>query len=145
MRKTHECILKKGRSETLKSITQARHEAFKKARILLARTGQSASITSDPALLDATAFALESGQDPSSLLEILSKAKGKASTQVAAVIEAGETLHYVGLEPEPLNLIMKDCLRKDLDSQQIKRVTEQVKEQLQKGNDHKTIYDELWV
>lgn len=34
---------------------------------------------------------------------------------------------------------------KDLDSQQIKRVMEQVKEQLRKGSDHKTIYDELWV
>ena len=145
LRKTQECILKKGRSDTLKAITQARHEAFKEARILLARTGQSASITSDPALLDATAFALESGQDPSFLQEVLSMAKGKSSTQVAAVIEAGETLHHAGLDPESLKLIMKDCLQKDLDSQQIKRVTEQVKEKLIEGSDHKIIYDELWV
>jgi hypothetical protein len=64
---------------------------------------------------------------------------------VAAVIELGETLDYVGLEPVILVSIIKDCLSKNLDPRQIKRVTEHVMEKLRKGDDHKAIRDELWV
>lgn len=87
----------------------------------------------NPALLDATAFSLESRQAPSSLREVLSAAKGKPLNRIAAVIEAGETLHHAGLEPKSLVLIMKDCLLKDLDPQQIKRVAEHVTKKFKKA------------
>ena len=144
-RRIQEGVLKKTRPETLKAMAESRHEAFKKARALLARTGHEAPLETDPILLNTTAFALEDGQSLPSLYEILSSAKDKPPTQVAAVIETGETLRHAGLEPEMLSSIMKDCLSKDLKPRQMKRVTEQIMEQLQKGTNPKTIYDALWV
>ena len=143
--KLQEGILEKTRPDTLKSAVHNRLAAFKKARILLAETDHGTSIETDPTLLNATAFALESGQDPASLQDVLIAGKGKSSNRVAAVIELGETLNYVGLETEILALIMKDCLLKGLNNQQIKRVTQHVKEKLRKEINHKAIYDELWV
>jgi len=143
--KIHECISKKAPPETFKAIAKSRHEAFKKARALLAQTGYKESTDNHSALLNATAYALESGQDPTFLRDILSAGKGKSFNRVAAVIEAGETLYYAGLEPEIIKLIMEDCLRKDLESQQMKRVTELVEEKLRNGTDHKTIRNKLWI
>ena len=143
--KLREGVLEKVKPDTLKSAVHNRHAAFKKARGLLAETDYGASIEAGPTLLNATAFALESGQDPSSLKDVLIGGKGKSSRQVAAVIEAGEILHRAGLEQDMLSSIMKDCLSKDLNPRQMKRVTEQIMEQLQKGTNHKTIYDALWV
>ena len=144
-RKIQEGILKKTRPETLKPMAESRHEAFKKASALLVQAGHEAPFERDPVLLNTTAFALEDGQSLASLQEILGSAKGRTSAQVAAVIEAGETLRHAGLEPETLSSIMKDCLLKDLEPQQVSRVTEQVMEQLRTGTHPETIYAELWV
>jgi hypothetical protein len=143
--KIHECILKKALPETFKAIAKSRYEAFKKASALLAQTGYEVSTDNHSALLNATAFALESGQDPTFLRDILSAGKGKSFNRVTAVIEAGETLYYAGLEPEIIKLIMEDCLRKDLESQQMKRITDLVEEKLRDGTDHKTIRNKLWI
>ncbi len=143
--KLQEGVLQSVHLDTLKVIVHKRHEAFKKARDLLIRTGYVASIETAPTLMDATAFALESGMAPSALYEILSAGKGKSPCQIAAVIEAGEILHHAGLKPEPLKLILKDCLLKDLGSQQMRRVTRHVKEKLRKGIAPDVIRDELWV
>ncbi len=143
--KIQESILKKTRPETLKAMAESRYQAFKKASALLVQTGHEAPFETDPFLLNTTAFALEDGQSLASLQEILGSAKGNSSAQLAAVIEAGETLRHAGLEPEILALIMKDCLRKGLNSQQINRVTRHVKEKLQEGTDHKIILNEIWI
>ncbi len=143
--KIHESILKKSLAENLKATAQKRHEAFKNARAILAQAGYPASMDAYPALFNATAFALESGQDPAFLREILNTGKGKPSDRVTAVIEASEILHYAGLEPEILKAIMEDCLRKNLEGLQMERITEQVKEDMRKGTDHKTIRNKLWA
>lgn len=143
--KIHECLLKKARPDTLKSMAQNRHEAFKNAKALLAGTGYGTSVGTDPALLDTTAFALESGQTPASLQALLTAAKGKSAYQITSVIEAGEALHHAGLKPESLQLILQDCLQKNLEPKEMKRITGHIKERIQKGIDHKAIYDELWV
>ena len=144
--KLQEGILEKVKPDTLKSAVHNRHAAFKKARGLLAETDYGASIEAGPTLLNATAFCSgKAGQDPSFLKDVLIGGKGKSSKQMAAVIEAGEILHRAGLERDMLSSIMKDCLSKDLNPRQMKRVTEQIMEQLQKGTSHKTIYDALWV
>ena len=143
--KLQEGVLKKAPFDTLTSVARTRLNSFKKAKNLLARTGHGDAIETYPALLDSTAFALESGQDQSSLQEVLTAGKGKLPNRIAAVIEAGESLHNAGLKPEPLKLIMKDCIEKDLETHQMKRVTQHVKEKLNKGLDHKTIREKLWV
>ena len=143
--KLREGILQKVELDTLKSAVHNRHAAFKKARVLLAETGHGASIQTNPTLLDATAFALESGFDPSSIKDVLSAGKGKTSRQIAAVIELGETLDYAGMAPETLLLMMKDCFLKNLSPPEIERVMEHVTEKLRKGDDHKAIRDELWA
>ncbi|OQY51111.1 MAG: hypothetical protein B6240_00320 [Desulfobacteraceae bacterium 4572_87] len=143
--KLQEGILEKVRPDILKSAVHNRHAAFKKARTLLAETNYGASIETNPTLLNATAFALESGFDPSSIKDVLTAGKGKTSGQISAVIELGETLDYVGMAPETLLLIMKDCLLKNLAPRQIERVMEHVTEKLRKGDNHKAIRDELWV
>jgi len=143
--KIHECILKRALPETLKAIAERRHEAFKNARAMLVQTGYSTSMNTYPALVNATAFALESGQDPAFLRVILSAGKGKSSEQITAVIEAGEILYYAGLEPEILKAIIEDCLRRGLKGLQVERVTEQVQESIRKGTDHRTIRNKLWI
>jgi len=143
--KLQEGILEKAQPDTLKSAVHNRHAAFRKARALLVETDHDSSIETDPTLLNATAFALESGFDPSSIKDVLTAGEGKTSKQIAAVIELGETLDYVGMTPETLLLIMKDCLLKNLSPPQIERVMEHVTEKLRKGDDHKAIRDELWV
>ena len=135
--KVREGILKQAHPDNLKFIFAKRESAFEQAKTLLTKT--------DRPLLFTAAFALESGLDPSSLNEVLIAGKEKPSSRVTAVIEAGEMLHHAGLEPGPLKLIMVDCLLKDLNSQQIKRVTERVKAKLHEGSDSQTIYNELWV
>ena len=90
------------------------------------------------------AFALEGGQDPVFLREILTAGAGKPSDRIADVIEAGEILHHAGLWPETLKLIMKDALQKDLESRQMKQVTKRIKEKIRKELDPKTIRDNLW-
>ncbi len=143
--KIHEGILKKASPKTIKSLAQKRSDAYKKARALLFRTGHGPSTAADPTLLDTTAFALESSPDPASLEDILTAAKGKSPDRIAAVIEACETLQYDGLEPEPLRLILKDCLQKNLGTQQIQRVLQRIEEELRKGADPMTLRNELWV
>jgi len=143
--KLQEGILKKAPFDTLTSVARTRDNSFKKARNLLARTGNEGATETGPALLDSTAFALESGQVPSLLHEILATGKGKPPNQIAAVIETGEFLHNAGLERESLELIMKDCLEKDLKSYEIEKVLRRVKKKLKEGLDHKAIRDELWV
>ncbi|MCP4577626.1 MAG: hypothetical protein GY846_15225 [Deltaproteobacteria bacterium] len=143
--KLREGLLKKAQPDTLKSTVHNRYAVFKKARGLLAGTGHETEIASDPFLLNATAFALESGFDPLSLKDVLASGKGKTSEQIAAVIELGEALNYLEFEDETLLLIMKDCLMKNLDPQQIERVTEHVTEKLQKGQDRKTILSKIWA
>ncbi len=143
--KLQEGVLERAQPDVLKSAVHNRHAAFKKARALLTETDHGASIETDPTLLNVTAFALESGQDPSFLKDVLIWGKGKPSRQLAAVIETSESLHHAGLEPDMLSSIIKDCLSKDLNSRQMKRLTEQIMEQLQKGTNPKTIYDALWV
>ena len=145
LQKLQEGVLKKVPFDTLKSVARTRDNSFKKAKNLLARTGHEGAIETDQALLYSTAFALESGQDQSCLHEVLTAGKGKPPGQIAAVIEAGESLHNAGLKQESLKLIMKDCLEKDLESYEIKQVLRHVKEKLKEGLDHKTIRDELWV
>jgi len=142
--KLQEAAFKRAPRETLHSIARARYDAFKGARKLLANTGHMASIQTEPALMCATAFALESGQDPSLLQEALRAGKGKPPGRVAAVIEAGEILHHAGLEPESLAPIMRGCLEKDLEKQEIKRLTQRIRRELQKGTDPKIIQHELW-
>ncbi len=141
--KIHECLLKKALPDTLKSMVQNRYEAFKTAKAILTQTGYGASMGEDPTLLNATAFALEGGQDPAFLREILTAGAGKPSDRIADVIEAGEILHHAGLWPETLKLIMKDALQKDLESRQMKQATKRIKERLRKGLDPKTIRDNL--
>jgi len=143
--KLQEGVLKKAPFDTLTSVARARDNSFKKAKKLLARTGHEGAIETDTALLDSTAFSLESGQDQSSLHEVLTAGKGKPENQISAVIEAGESLHNAGLEREPLKLIMKDCLEKDLKSFEIEKVLRHVKKKLKEGFHHKAIRDELWV
>ena len=143
--KIHECILKKADPEVVKSVVQKRRDAYERAMALLVRTGHGTKRETDLTLLDATAFALESNPDPTSLEELLTAAKGRSSDQIAAVIEAGETLQYDGLNSEPLRLILKDCLQKNLRPQQIHRVIEHIEEKLRKGADPMTIRNGLWV
>jgi len=143
--KLQEGVLKKAPFDTLTSVARTRLNSFKKAKNLLARTGHEDAIDTYPVLLDSTAFALESGQNQSSLQEVLTAGKGKLPNRIAAVIEAGESLHNAGLKQEPLKLIMKDCLEKDLEPHQMKRVTQHIKKKLNKGLDHKTIREKLWV
>ncbi|MBL7204486.1 MAG: glycogen-binding domain-containing protein [Desulfobacteraceae bacterium] len=143
--KLQEGVLKKAPFDTLTSVARIRHNSFKKAKNLLARTGHEGTIETDQTLLDSTAFALESGQNQLSLHEVLTAGKGNHPNQIAAVIEAGESLHNAGLKQEPLKLIMKDCLEKDLESCEIEQVLRHVKKKLKEGLDHKTIRDELWV
>ena len=143
--KLQEGILEKAPFNTLTSTARIRHNSFKKAKDLLARAGHKDAVETNQALLESTAFALESGQDQSSLQEVLTAGIGKHPDRIAAVIEAGECLHNAGLKKEPLKLIMKDCLNKDLGPHQMKRVTQHIKEKLNKGLDHKTIREKLWV
>jgi len=143
--KLQEGVLKNAPFDTLTSAASTRHNSFKKAKNLLARTGHEGAIETDQALLHSTAFALESGQAPSLLNEVLTKGKGKPPNQIAAVIETGEFLHNAGFEREPLKLIMKDCLEKDLKPSEIEKVLRHVKKKLKEGLDHKAIRDELWV
>jgi len=143
--KLQEGVLQGARLNTLKAILHTRHEALKRARDLLVRSGHVASIETAPALLDATAFGLESGMAPSALYEVLSAGKGKSPGQIAAVIEVGEILYHAGLTSDTLRLIMRDCLDKDLKSQQLRRVTQHVKGKLAQGIDPKDIRDRLWV
>ena len=143
--KLQEGILEKVPFDTLTSAARTRHDSFKKAKNLLARTGYGDVIDTYPVLLDSTAFALESGQDQSFLQEVLTAGKGKHPNRISAVIEVGESLHNAGLKQEPLKLIMKDCLEKDLEPHQMKRVSQHIKKKLNKGLDHKTIREKLWV
>ena len=143
--KLQEGVLKKAPFDGLGAVARTRDNSFRKAKNLLARTGYGGAIETDPALLDSTAFALESGQDQSLLNEVLTAGKGKHPNQITAVIEAGESLHNAGLQGEPLKLIMKDCLEKELKSREIRRVLRHIKKKLKEGLDHKTIRDKLWV
>ena len=140
-----EGILKGASFETLKSVSQGSHESFKKAKHLLTRAGYEDVIETAPALLASTAFAVESGQHPSSLHAVLTAGKGKPFKQIRVIIEAGESLHHAGLEPAPLNLIVMDCLDKGLDSYEVERVVRHVKEKLKQGLDGQAILKELWV
>ena len=143
--KLQEGVLKKAHFDILTAITRTRHDSFKKARELLIRTGHGGAIETYPALLDSTAFALESGYDPSSIHEVLTAGKGKDPDRIVAVMEAGESLHNAGFKQEPLKRIMKDCLDRDLKTQEIGMVLRHIKKKLNEGLDHNTIRDQLWV
>lgn len=141
----HEGILKQALPDNLRTILAKRESAFEEAKTLLDKSGHDSSAQTNTALLSATAFALETGQQPSYLRGILDAGKGRLSDQLTAVIEAGEILQHAGLEPEPLQRIMKDCLLKNLQAVQIERVMKRLKQRIQQGADPKTIDRDLWT
>lgn len=140
-----EGLLKKFPMEELKKITLASRTAFLEAGLMLARSGYEPPAETYPALLDATAFAIESGFSPASLNAVLNAGKDRKPRQITEVLELGETLFYAGLENEALLSLMQRCLVKNLDVQQMERVTDHVRESLLKGENHQIIIDTLWI
>jgi hypothetical protein len=143
--KLHEGILKGVSFDQIALVIKTRYLSLKKAGQLLSEAGLGHAIETAPELHISIAFALESGQPHSYLSEVLTAGKGKGLDQLNAVIEAGETLHHAGLEHEPLKLIIKDCLEKDLEWPEVNRVVRHVKEGLKDGLDGKTIRARLWI
>jgi len=140
-----EGLLKNIPMEELKKLTWASHTAFREAGSMLARSGYQPSAETYPALLDATAFAIESGFSPASLNAVIKAGKVRKPRQITEVLELGETLFYAGMEKEGLLSIMESCLVRNLNVQQMERVTDHVRESLIKGQDHGTIIDTLWI
>ncbi len=140
-----EGLLKKVPVETLKKLTRQRHVALGEARSILARYGYSSTAETYPALLDATAFAIESGFSTASLNTVLEAGKDRKPRQITEVLELGETLYYAGFDPEMLLSLMERCLVKNLDVQQMERVTDHVREAIMKGENHRIIIDTLWI
>ncbi|MFH1242440.1 MAG: glycogen-binding domain-containing protein [Pseudomonadota bacterium] len=143
--KLHEGMLKGVSLDHIALVIKKRDLCLKKAGQLLSEAGLGYAIERVPELHVSIAFALESGQHHSYLSEVLTAGKGKDLGQLNAVIEAGETLHHAGLEHEPLKLIIKDCLEKDLEWPEVNKVVRHVKEGLKDGLDGKAIRARLWI
>jgi hypothetical protein len=140
-----EGLLKKIPMKELNKIALASRTAFREAGSMLARSGYQPSAETYPALLDATAFAIESGFSPVSVKAVLKAGKDRKPRQITEVLELGETLFYAGMEKESLLSIMESCLVKNLNVQQMERVTDHVREALIKGQDRGTIIDTLRI
>ncbi len=143
--KLHEGVLEGASFEELTMVITNRDHSLRKAEQLLTKSGMKHTLEKAPDLHISIALALESGQPPAYLKEVLAAGKDKRTTQIRVVIEAGESLHHAGLGSKPLKLIIKDCLEKDLTWLEVKRVVGHVKERLKEGLDGMTIRKELWM
>jgi len=142
--KVQEGILKGVSLEKLRSATHTSYQLFNKAKNLLIQTGHGEAIEESPALLVSTALALGNGLHPLFLQEVLSAGKDRSLSRIEVVMEAGEALHHAGLAQEQLRLLMKDCIIKELEWEEIQRVVWHVRGKLREGLDSKTILDKLW-
>ena len=143
--KLNEGILEGASFEKLTLVIKNRDHSLRRAGQLLTMSGMKHTLEKAPDLHISIALALESGQPPAYLKEVLAAGKDKRTIQIRVVIEAGESLHHAGLGSKPLKLIIIDCLEKDLTWPEIGRVVGHVKAKLKEGLDGMTIRKELWV
>ena len=142
--KVREGVLKGAPFEELRSAVHNRHQWINKAKDLLILTGHEGTIEETPALLVATALALESGLHPLFLQEVLSAGKDRSLNRIKVVMEVSESLHHAGFAQKELHLVMRDCLINDLECAEIERVARHIKGKLREGLDSETIRNELW-
>ena len=92
-----------------------------------------------------TCMALESGLPAEVFQNIFSRPGGFRYGRMIHVVEAGEVLHLAGLPPSNIQLIMNDCLDRDLDGAETLRVTDVILTGLREGKSFESIHAALWV
>ena len=95
-------------------------------------------------LLVAVGLALESGLPADDLAAVLRRGNGQSTLRVASIVEAGESLHLAGLDPETTRGLMNDCLDRNLRRMEVLRATRYTIQQHRGGMDGERIRQSLW-
>ena len=96
-------------------------------------------------LLNHTCMAIESGLPEEVLKTLFTRPEGFRPGRIVHVIEAGESLQLAGLTSEQTQLLMNDCLKRDLNRMEIFHMLDHVIGEFGKGRDFHSIHQKLWV
>ena len=96
-------------------------------------------------LMTRTCMALESGLPAAVLQTIFSSPGGFRYGRMIHVIDAGETLYLAGLLPSDIQLIMGECLDRNLSGTEILRATDIILRGHREGKSFESIHAALWV
>lgn len=147
-----ECVFIKIEEGLAKQVEPARIAAAATERLgCLRRAGQLVAAGGAHAggdqrrLVQQTCVALESGLPDAVLAAVFNRPGGYRYGRMIHVVEAAETLHLAGLEPEHTQHLMNDFLDRDLNRAEIARAVEIVVSEKAKGRDFAAIHAELWV
>ncbi|MEN8254690.1 MAG: hypothetical protein ABFR33_04390 [Verrucomicrobiota bacterium] len=143
--KIEEGLAKKVAVDRVVAAAELRLDYLHRAARLVAVLGRGEEHGGDRRLVARTAMALESGLPEEVLQEIFSRHSGHRYGRLVHVLEAGETLQLAGLDSKHTQQVMMDCLDRDLNRMEIRRVVDYVLAEKQKGRDFQAIRDDLWV
>jgi hypothetical protein len=96
-------------------------------------------------LVTHTCMALESGLPETVLQNVFNRPGGFRYGRLIHVIEAGEALQLAGLAPGHIQHIMIDCLDRNLNGAEARRVVEIFQTGLKAGKPFDVLHDSLWV
>ncbi len=95
-------------------------------------------------LLLATGLAIESGVPAEALSTVLQRGNGQSSLRIQSIVEAGESLHLAGMDPETTQALMNDCLDRDLRRMEVLRAVRYSIQQHRGGMNGDHIRRSLW-
>jgi hypothetical protein len=140
--KVEEGLAKGADWKEVRAAAERRRDCMATARRLVAtRRGRGGRNN----LVEQTCMALESGLPEDVLKEVFGQAGGRRFGRLTHVIEAGETLQLAGLPIENNKHFMLDCIDRDLDRSEIRRVVEVVIAGMTENKSFEDIHSSLWV
>lgn len=140
-----EGLVKKVEPQAIMTALQARLRVLTQARAMLQRTHYDATPATPCAeLLTATALALESGVTAEDLSAVLQRGNGQMALRIKSIVEAGESLHLAGVDRTTTQVLMNDCLERNLRRMEVLRAVRYSIEQHRGGMSGDNIRRSLW-
>ncbi len=115
IRRLREGLVKRADPVEIAAALEHRLEMYIEARRILQRADDGRRRRSAvPQGLGVLASALESGIPAQIFEDLFPEGWGVMSHRVAAIVEAGETLHLAGVELADVSIFMSDCIKRNL-------------------------------
>ena len=96
-------------------------------------------------LTSSVALVLESGLSTEAVQEVLVRSEGGRPGRIMPAIDVGAALCRAGFSSADTQVIMLDCIERDLNQLEVERALEFLLSEHEKGRDFQSVYQELWV
>ncbi|MBU0677598.1 MAG: hypothetical protein KJ626_05730 [Verrucomicrobia bacterium] len=139
--KAEEGLSKGAAPESIAAAVQNRYRLLVQSREMIATRERAAA---EGGLVSATALALESGVSEDTLRNLLSQGSDLPTGQMKHALEAAESLHLKGFSGPDVDVLIGDCLARNLRRSEMTRVVRYASQKHDQGMDSEGIRKSLW-